>query len=336
MTCDRQIDRPEITIHSVRLKDFNPPRLEVDDGTDPESDIDPSLTSAIERDQSVKEVDRPLHYGEKYFLPSDKAELTRLDRQHMVWTRALDGDLFKAPLVAPKRVLDVGTGTGIWAIDFAEEYPDAEVLGIDLSKPSPLDIPPNCKFEQKDFTEPWNYTNTFDLIHCRLLFSAKHDARQLLQQAYDSLAPGGYLEYQDMYGFPSAVDGSLSASILEPFFFSGILGLAHLGSTAVLSLPLYKQWMTEIGFEDVVEVHRALPTNGWPKGRYKAVGEMMLSNIRAGLGGLYTRVFTNGLGWSAEEAAEMVGKAEEHMADRSVHAYFPIFIFYGRKSLSAA
>ncbi|KAI8247308.1 Secondary metabolism regulator LAE1 [Colletotrichum sp. SAR 10_77] len=32
-----------------------------------------------------------------------------------------------------KRVLDVGTGTGLWAIDFADEHPDAEVLGTDLS-----------------------------------------------------------------------------------------------------------------------------------------------------------------------------------------------------------
>jgi ubiquinone/menaquinone biosynthesis C-methylase UbiE len=32
-----------------------------------------------------------------------------------------------------KRVLDVGTGTGIWAIDFGDEHPEAEVKG-DISK----------------------------------------------------------------------------------------------------------------------------------------------------------------------------------------------------------
>jgi ubiquinone/menaquinone biosynthesis C-methylase UbiE len=29
-------------------------------------------------------------------------------------------------------VLDVGCGTGLWAIEFAEEHPSAKVLGTDL------------------------------------------------------------------------------------------------------------------------------------------------------------------------------------------------------------
>lgn len=33
---------------------------------------------------------------------------------------------------APQRVLDLGTGTGIWCLDFADENPQAEVTGVDL------------------------------------------------------------------------------------------------------------------------------------------------------------------------------------------------------------
>ena len=45
----------------------------------------------------------------------------------------LDGQLHKAPIGdTPHRILDVGTGTGIWAIDMADMYPMAEVLGNDL------------------------------------------------------------------------------------------------------------------------------------------------------------------------------------------------------------
>jgi len=49
----------------------------------------------------------------------------------------LDGKLHLAPLDAPQRILDIGTGTGIWAIDIADEYPMAEVIGTDLSPIQP-------------------------------------------------------------------------------------------------------------------------------------------------------------------------------------------------------
>lgn len=44
----------------------------------------------------------------------------------------LDRKLHMAPVENPQRILDMGTGTGIWAIDAANEYPEAEVVGVDL------------------------------------------------------------------------------------------------------------------------------------------------------------------------------------------------------------
>ena len=37
----------------------------------------------------------------------------------------------------PGRILDVGTGTGIWAIEMGDEYPSAEIVGTDLSPIQP-------------------------------------------------------------------------------------------------------------------------------------------------------------------------------------------------------
>jgi ubiquinone/menaquinone biosynthesis C-methylase UbiE len=42
-------------------------------------------------------------------------------------------DLALADLPAPRNVLDLGTGTGVVAISLAERYPEAKVVGIDLS-----------------------------------------------------------------------------------------------------------------------------------------------------------------------------------------------------------
>ncbi|KAJ0310947.1 hypothetical protein COL516b_001647 [Colletotrichum fioriniae] len=61
--------------------------------------------------------------------------------QHNLFILTFDNKLATAPPNDPGskvgNVLDVGTGSGIWAIDFGEEHPDAEVCGVDLSAVQP-------------------------------------------------------------------------------------------------------------------------------------------------------------------------------------------------------
>lgn len=54
-----------------------------------------------------------------YLLPNDEREQERLDGQHQMWIMALEGKLHLAPLNKHVgHVLDVATGTGIWALEF--------------------------------------------------------------------------------------------------------------------------------------------------------------------------------------------------------------------------
>jgi hypothetical protein len=56
-----------------------------------------------------------------YQFPNDESEQEREDMKHAMIINLCGGKLHFAPLENPQQVLDIGTGTGIWAID--SRYP---------------------------------------------------------------------------------------------------------------------------------------------------------------------------------------------------------------------
>src|ERR1700761_85902 len=91
-------------------------------------------------------------------------------------TMLLGDKLFLAPIDGQKcrRVLDVGTGTGIWAMDFADGHPSCETQGVDLSPIQPTFVPPNCHFSIDDVEDEWAYgpNHYFDFVHIRCLMGS--------------------------------------------------------------------------------------------------------------------------------------------------------------------
>lgn len=115
----------------------------------------------------------------------------------------LNGSLHRAPI--PKdvhRVLDVGTGTGVWPIEFADEYPSATVIGTDLSPVQPHYVPPNCRFYIEDAETEWTFEEKFDYIHGRMLIVGIKNWARFFEQSFKYLKPGGWIELQDL-SFPA-------------------------------------------------------------------------------------------------------------------------------------
>ena len=109
-----------------------------------------------------------------------------MDLQYHAFRLALNDKLYQAPVTEnPTAILDLGTGTGIWAIDCADKHPETEIIGTDLSPIQPQWVPPNVKFEVDDAEQAWTFPdNHFDLIHTRILMGSLRDWDKFLAQAY--------------------------------------------------------------------------------------------------------------------------------------------------------
>jgi ubiquinone/menaquinone biosynthesis C-methylase UbiE len=116
-------------------------------------------------------------------MPCDEDEQTRMNMLHEVYLYILGGRLTTAPLDSPTKILDVGTGCGDWPIAMGEQYPGAEVIGIDIAKLQPSAVPQNVFFEIADAEEElgWTYAeDSFDLVHFRTMMGAFKDVGTII------------------------------------------------------------------------------------------------------------------------------------------------------------
>jgi hypothetical protein len=75
-----------------------------------------------------------------------------------------------------------------------DEYPEAEVVGIDLSPIQPTWVPPNVRFLVDDAEADWLYVpNTLDFIHARHVCMTIKDWPRLLSQAYEYVFSASFL-----------------------------------------------------------------------------------------------------------------------------------------------
>jgi SAM-dependent methyltransferase len=192
-----------------------------------------------------------------YPLPNDEREQERLDLLHHIFKLMLDGDLFVAPVPSdPHRVLDFGTGTGIWATDFADQFPSAEVVGTDLSPIQPLWVQPNCRFYVDDVESEWIYKDSehFDFIHGRGMAGSIEDWPRLYQQIYKNLKPGGYLEMQEYETWVRSDDGTLENAKFIIEWQEKIDEASKAFGKQMNVAGLQKGYIQDAGFEDVTEV----------------------------------------------------------------------------------
>ncbi|KAJ3549849.1 hypothetical protein NM208_g283 [Fusarium decemcellulare] len=276
----------------------------------------------------------------KYNIPNDDQENERLDLQHHLFLLTLDNKLGLSPPNLPghkvKRVLDLGTGTGIWAMDFGDEHPETEVIGVDLSPIQPSlylsSVPPNVQFLIDDIDEDWNYSEPFDYIHSRMMNFSVTNWTDYLRKGFENLAPGGYMEVQEIDAFHGSDDGTLTKDHALFRWCDHLRDAAGKLGRPYEKTENLKRFMAEVGFTDIHETLFKWPINQWPKDKtFKELGAWHNENSTSFLEAATLAPLTRGLGWSAEEVRTFLTEVRKDLNNSKIHAYSPVRVVYGRK-----
>ncbi|CAI4213344.1 unnamed protein product [Parascedosporium putredinis] len=176
--------------------------------------------------------------------PNDRQQMEGLDLTHHWMTLLFDDKLFLAPIGDnPQRILDVGTGTGIWAIDVADMLPSAELNWV------------------------WQ-PNYFDYIHIRHLGGCIDDWPRLYGQAFSRLKPGGYFESCD-YDIQTRSESDLvGPDHIYTRWYETLLEASEKSGRSFQFPPpqgSMRELMERAGFEDVVYRCWKIPIGAWPR-----------------------------------------------------------------------
>lgn len=154
------------------------------------------------------------------------------------------------------KIADLATGNGIWVLDAAEKYPNAEILGSDITDkqfPAPALRSPNTRFEvQNMFDEvPVRHRGAFDMVHLRLTVAWLYgqDRDLLVRNALSMLKPGGFIQWSEISNPPTLLyepDGEVHPEVPER--------LLRVYKTTNL-MPTF-EWLSQLG--DILPSHYGL------------------------------------------------------------------------------
>ncbi|KAI1372349.1 S-adenosyl-L-methionine-dependent methyltransferase [Hypoxylon crocopeplum] len=268
--------------------------------------------------------------------PNDPQHSESMDILHHVSTLLQDGKLFLAPIGENvQKVLDVGCGTGIWAIDFADQFPNAEVVGVDLSPQQPQWLPPNLKFEVDDVTRPWTYEpDSFDYIHMRWLVGAIPDWPALFKEVFTALKPGGYFETKESSAVITSDDGTVTeGSALDQWGkVFGEAGKDDGRTFRVVEEDIQRKAMEEAGFVDIREHNFKTPLGSWPAdAKEREIGHFNQAALEQDAEGFVTYLWTKVMGWSLVEIQVYATHLRRELRSKKLHPYYPQKVLIGRK-----
>ncbi|KAJ7633130.1 S-adenosyl-L-methionine-dependent methyltransferase, partial [Roridomyces roridus] len=134
-------------------------------------------------------------------VSDNENEVARLNAMHNAFHEYFKGGLcaFKLKNERPQRVLELGCGTGAWAVQAAIEFPEAQVVAVDISPlPAHRVLPDNMNFQLVDLRADLPFEReSFDIVHARMVMMHIPNAKHLITRVAQLVKPGGLLILHD-------------------------------------------------------------------------------------------------------------------------------------------
>ncbi|KKY22444.1 putative umta methyltransferase family protein [Diplodia seriata] len=275
-----------------------------------------------------------------YPLPEDEREQDRLDLIQHWFGLVLKGELYRAPLKfehdeqsseTPRRVLDVGTGTGLWALDFADAHPEAQVIGTDLSVIQPEWTAPNCHFIIDDAESDWVFTDreSFDYVHVRYLYPGIADWARLWQQSFEHLRPGGWAESQELSAWFYSDEPGFEHSNIQYWQETMDDATSRIGKRFNRAHE-QKEHMIKAGFVNVTQEIIQIPMGTWDKQNLE-VGKCALLNAFEGLAPTSLAIFSRVLDWDMPQIETLLAAVRNEFLYCKWKTHVKFYFTYGQK-----
>ncbi|OLN97573.1 Trans-aconitate 2-methyltransferase 1 [Colletotrichum chlorophyti] len=272
-----------------------------------------------------------------YPLPNDETEQFREEMKHQLIKRLLNGNDYLAPIGnSPHKIMDVGTGTGLWAVDVADKFPSAHVIGVDISPIQSSYAPQNVDWRIDDIQETWSpLYSDLDFVHFRSVSVTLRDPVRVVQSAYQNLKPGGWIEFQDAGVKIGCDDNTIPENYAPHRFMELFVGTfkTHYGWDLEVPLAL-PEILRVTGFINIHCRTHKLPIGPWAKDRHQREIGLFLSKdvlwqlVRAVL------VKWPQMGLSENEADTMEQDIRKAFHDTKIHAYLPWVSIWAQKPLT--
>ncbi|KAJ3537848.1 hypothetical protein NM208_g6153 [Fusarium decemcellulare] len=255
-------------------------------------------------------------YNTEYFAPNDDQQSASMDITHHYLSLLLDNKLFLAPL---KQNIQAR----IWAIDFADEYPNAQVIGTDLSPIQPTWIPPNVKFELEDATDTWTWPeDTFDFIHIRYLVAPSPIGTSYLRRRTVGAS--------QVAGDDSTVDDDYA---LQTWNSLAVEGGKKLGrSFCIVEEGLQVPSIRSAGFVDIQEANYKVPVGSWAKDpKLQEVGQFLRSTMENDAEGYTIMLWNQVMGWPEDEYQVFLMSFRKALKNKRYHGYMKLRYVWAQK-----